>query len=331
MGTVNLYRLRLQPRAATLSPWQADTLFGHLCWEVYFQRGETGLAEFLAPFREGHPPFVISDGFPGDSFPPPLRPPRPYEGGSKFAREQAVEQGKAEKALSRLSQAQFERALRGDPVLVESEPSIEVVHARSRVLKNQINRLTGTTGAADEDAETGNLYGVEEHGYYEREHDRRVAASLSIYLWAEDRAAAAQVEEWFRLLARGGYGKKKSVGYGRFAVVDCEPIALTTPDDANGFVALAGFVPAAHDPTEGFFKTYVKYGKLGEAAILNGAALSPFKYPLVMLTSGSTFYCDSPIPPFAGRLVYPIHRENDTIVQGGFAPVVPLRLPDRGA
>ncbi len=322
MSAVTLYRLRLLPRSATLSPWQADTLFGHLCWEAYFQ-GK--LAEFLQPFRDGAPPFVISDGFPNDMFPRPHLPPKPITAGAKAEREKKMQDAKKDKGVVWLAQAQFEQVLNGvDPHLGDSELALE--EKRQDTLKNQINRLTGTTSGGEDEA-TGNLYSVAEI-FYRHKTNRAERVPVTVYMWAESQAKADEAKGWFDLLARGGYGKKKSVGYGQFSIdPKMDTITFDVPG-SNAFVALANFVPAATDPTDGYYKTHVKYGKIGEAAILNGAALSPYKIPLVMLTAGSTFRSNEP-RNYVGRLVTGIHRDDKTIVQGAFAPVVPMRLPER--
>ncbi len=328
MSAVKLHRLRLKPHGATLSPWQADTLFGHLCWEAFFQGGPKGLQDFLEPFSNAKPPFVISDGFPNDTFPCPVLPPAALVTGDKCERERAMDDAKERKKITRLDQAQFEQFLRDGSLPTKTDSAL--VSQPRFTLKNQINRLTGTTRGATEDEETGNLYAVQEFRFYSVEEQARVPAHITIYIWAENDTRAQEAESWFRLLSRGGYGKKKSAGYGRFDVLGCESFTLTTPDKPNGLVALANFVPAPGNPHVGYYKTRVKYGKLGEAAILNGKALSPFKLPLMMLTAGSTFYCDA-APPFVGGLVKSIHPDDPTIVHGAFAPVVPITLPPREA
>ncbi len=325
MSTVTLHRLRLQPRGATLSPWQADTLFGHFCWDVWHEKGEEGLEEFLAPFRRGEPPFVLSDGFPGDLFPRPLLRPRQFKAANKMGREQARDDAKQTKGVNWLAQEQFTRVLRGEDAALGQGVQFKPP-PRRMVLKNQINRLTGTTAAIDTDEEQGNLYAVEEHALYRGKGPSREPVPVSIYFWAKDDGQVENVRQLFGTLAQGGYGKKKSAGYGQFLVLGCEPVALEIADDANGVIALANFVPARGDPRDGSYRTRVKYGKLGEAGILNGKPLIPWKFPLIMLTAGSTFYCSDPKPRFVGRLVSPVHRENLSIVHGAFAPVVPIRL-----
>jgi CRISPR-associated protein Csm4 len=69
---MNVVRYRLRPRTPAATPWHADTLFGALCWELTQRGGEAALEETLARFRAGDPPFLLSDGCPGDSLPRPL-------------------------------------------------------------------------------------------------------------------------------------------------------------------------------------------------------------------------------------------------------------------
>jgi len=66
------YKINLKTYSGTLTPFQADTIFGHLCWVVAQKAGDKELGKFLEPFKEGKPPFVISDGFPDTLLPKPL-------------------------------------------------------------------------------------------------------------------------------------------------------------------------------------------------------------------------------------------------------------------
>lgn len=315
MGVKTLYRLQLQPHGATLSPWQADTLFGHLCWQVYFEKGKAGLNDFLEPFRAGTPPFVLSDGFPGDWLPRPILPASPNA---------SDEENKQAKRLPWVTSAEFGMALRGEYPGVSNAES--PVREQQVVLKNQINRLTGTTAGDDDD--TGNLYALDEIAFYQSK-EKREPVPVSVYFWTQDTAQADEVTRLIKLLAQGGYGKKKSVGYGQFTVGARETITFEYPDDADALVTLASFVPHQTDPTDGYYRTRVKYGKLGEGGIVDGKSYSPFKFPLVMLAAGSTFRANG-ARDFVGRMVTGIHPQDlrgDEFVQYAFAPVVPIKLP----
>ncbi|MFN3467310.1 MAG: type III-A CRISPR-associated RAMP protein Csm4, partial [Candidatus Brocadiales bacterium] len=66
------YRLRLKLVSSFITPWQADTIFGSLCWTFVRHYGAQKLKEFLTLYREGQPPFILSSGFPGNLLPVPL-------------------------------------------------------------------------------------------------------------------------------------------------------------------------------------------------------------------------------------------------------------------
>jgi CRISPR type III-A-associated RAMP protein Csm4 len=130
--------------------------------------------------------------------------------------------------------------------------------------------------------------------------------------------------ELFAILADTGYGKRKSAGYGAVRNLEFEPFrGFRSPSDANGFVSLSPFVPAAADPTRGFWHTRVKYGKLGEEF---AAGLNPFKRPVLMLTEGSAFYDASP-RKWYGRMVSGVSDTHREVVHYGYALPVPMRMP----
>ena len=83
--------------------------------------------------------------------------------------------------------------------------------------------------------------------------------------------------EALELLGRTGYGADASVGHGAFEPSD-EPTPCPDLDDvldADGFISLSTFQPASTDPSDGFWRVFVKYGKL--APEFHGSAV--FKRP----------------------------------------------------
>src|SRR3989338_8251403 len=65
------YRLKIKPHSSFLTPWHADTIFGSLCWIMAWREGKDVLTKFLEDYKNGIPPFVLSDGFPTDLLPAP--------------------------------------------------------------------------------------------------------------------------------------------------------------------------------------------------------------------------------------------------------------------
>ncbi len=310
-------RVSLHLRSAVASAFQADTIFGHLCWAIRYLDGEEALTEFLEWYNIGEPPLLISDGFPGDLLPRPFIPPAPPLGGNKRAQMQAFDIGKDTIRTQFLSADEFNRAINGDAVVPENK---ELKTTKNVTLKNQINRFTGTTG------EGGQLFEFEEELWSYREGEKTRSIPVSIYLKVE-KGFEEQSKRLFQFVAEQGYGKRKSVGYGAIESMEFEPFdGFSLPSEPNGFVSLSGFVPAKTDPTHGFWKVRVKYGKLGEELASSG---NPFKKPIVMLTAGSVFF-DNPPREFYGTLVPKVTLINPEIVQYGFALPIPIKMSTIG-
>jgi CRISPR-associated protein Csm4 len=317
------YRATLQPRSATLSPWQADTLFGHLCWLLLYQEGEAALNDFLDRYRQRDPPLLFSNGFPGDRLPRPLVPARrTVTERTKGAQIHAMREAKAGKGVRWVNLDEFNVFRRGEHVVLGPRPPL--VDHRT-VLKNQINRITFGTTPVEEEIGGGNLYNADELAFVDTSGLKRVGLNVSLYVMAQDEEWADKAEDMLEWLSQGGYGAKKAVGYGHFELARWEPFSGfdVSPPEANGFISLSNWVPASGDPTDGFYTTMVKYGKLGEEL---AHSENPFKFPLIMLTAGSSFYADAPIREWYGRLVEKVAPSDERVVQYAYAFAVPARL-----
>lgn len=297
------FRIRVRVAGHFITPLYADTIWGHLCWLVKWKDGEAALTDFLKAF-EKEPPFILSDAFPGDYLPAPVHISSLVGKGDD--RTTFREQKKLKK-LEWLSFDEFKTVQKGQV----TKPPDEDRHGFrwTTTLHSSINRLTGTTGV------DGSLFEVEEY-VLEKGIDH-----LSIYLkikegWEE------RVLALFKDLGRTGYGKKKSVGKGAFEVSTFEPFDGFDLPEANAFVSLSNFVPAENDPNEGFYKVFVKYGKLGGEYAFSG---KPFKKPLMMVKAGSVFKCNT-LKPFYGRMVKDLLLEMPDVVQYGYGFPVPVRV-----
>jgi len=306
---VRTYRAVFRLGSPSLTPWQADTLFGHLCWALVRREGEQALGGFLDLYRAGHPPLILSDGMPGDLLPRPLFPDRLVTDGTVAQRTELLRRGKRAKSSPWLSREAFAHALAGNT----NQEGVGTDASVFYTLHNQINRATGTTTGPDDD-EGGRLYHLS--------GDWCVART--VYLRVDPDAAIP----WRELLgdvARDGFGKRKSVGYGHVTGLQIQDFGgFGEPSDADGFVTLSSFVPAPDDPTDGYWSVSVKYGKLGEE---RASGTGPFKRPLVRLGVGSAFRCGARPRLSYGRLVENIAPAHPDVVQYGLAFAVGLRWP----
>jgi CRISPR-associated protein Csm4 len=292
------YRITLRIKSGILTPFQADTIFGHLCWVLAHQEGEERLREFLDPFKRGNPSFLLSDGFPCDLLPKPLS--------ADFNFEDAEER-KGLRKIGFVSPEDFDLIRNGQKCHRTVPTGVWDTYLTSH---NTISRLTNSALAE------GGVYSLK----------RTFVRGISVYVKAISDLWKERVVGLLKDLATGGYGRKKSIGANHFSVQEVVPFSFNKVDGANAFVALSNFCPGENDPTEGLFKTSVKYGKLGEEFTFCG---NPFKKPLVMIRAGSVFRTNGMPKEFYGRLVKEgIAPAKPEVVQYAYAFTVPLLYPE---
>ncbi len=291
------YKIKIKITSGTITPFHADTIYGHLCWALAHRDGEKALRAFLEPFIKGDPPFLLSDGFPGSLLPKPLS--------TEFIIG-IPDVGKEWKKIDLLNFDDFNTIRAGKscrrPAYGDQTKIISTPH-------NTINRLTNTTLVE------GGVFSLKEISVPE----------ISIYLKAVSNDWKDQVIDLLKEVSKSGYGRKKSIGKGQFSVEGVSEFSFPEVQGANGFITLSNFCPNESDPTEGLFKTFVKYGKLGEEFTFCG---NPFKRPLLMIKTGSVFRTEGKPKEFYGRMVLdgisPIKQE---VVHYAYAFAVPIRYP----
>ncbi len=321
----SLAKLRIEPLGVWSTPWQADSLLGALAvmWERSF--GVDALKrDFLEPWLAGEPRFVISDAFPGDWLPAPASLPLPFWGW-------APEDRKKVKKRRWLSESEFGAMQAGrKPALGDggsAEPSPIRDGARMR---NSVSRATGSAN------EVGGLFEVT----YSHLADPR--DGLTLYARAADAGSLDILTQALEMLGRVGYGARASTGHGGFEL-DGAPMPCPELDDvsgADGFVSLSTFQPAANDPTDGYWRSFVKYGKLAPE-FHRGDDRATFKRPQVMLEAGACFRSEGAPKPFYGGAISAERLLSDSDraaldaqgarpVQAAFALAVPMVWREEG-
>lgn len=301
------YRMRLTLRTPSGSAWQADTIFGHLCWLCAWRYGTNVLEAWKTRFRQGDPPFILSDGFPDNLLPRPHGLPERVTPSTKAEGMAMAAEQKDRQKIVYLMPDEFNAIRRGEDVTLSLSASRDAFTSRI-TFKNQINRLSNTTG------EEGQLYPFAEN----------FCKTITIYLRIVD-DEFDRLKQLFEDLKYIGYGKRKSIGYGQIQSLDWNDTFSFPPiDNPNAFVSLSHFVPAQNDPTEGQWKINIKYGKLGGE---RATAENPFKHPIIMLTPGSWFRTNNTPKPWYGRLIEDVSPEfPEDVVQYGFVFALPMRV-----
>lgn len=320
---MTLYRIVLELLSPLGTPLQSDTLFGHLCWIVVHRDGAGALQSFLEPFRRGHPPFVLSDGFPSGILPRPLLPrlvpPEPQK--------EELDLGQVVRKAAWLTIEQFRSLSTGgslaqfisqaeDGRVQTTLPSsgwvtVQTYHAT-------LDRRSGRTGGGES---VGRLYST--IGWLPLPTEQETYKPLvDIYARATEEGIVL-LEDLLSLLSKVGYGKDKSVGRGSFRIASIQPMPeLDECPGADGFVSLSSFVPAPGDPTEGRWRLRTKYGKLGEEWALSEL---PFKRPLLQMVPGAAFYTGAPPRLWYGTIVEGIAPAHPEVIQNCQTVALPVR------
>jgi CRISPR-associated protein Csm4 len=296
------YRFLLRPLASWSTPWQADTIFGSLCWELRKLQGEDSLKRFLRQFDEGEPPLVLSDALPEGWFPLPL-----------YARLQPLDGLNFKARLPEwICERQFRSLLRESGLVIPQLSWPEPILS-TRALHAAIDRFAGTTG------EGGNLFEVEEWSF-----DRRAGSCRNLVLYVRTSGHLDLLATLLQSLGASGFGKKKTIGRGAFEVLGkAEPCEwMDESAEADGFVSLSHFVPHPADPTDGLWRLLTKYPKYAAAA-----PVGPFKGRLTLMRPGSAFRVAGAIRPFYGRVLKGMHKDFPGSVHYGLAFPVPVRWP----
>ncbi len=299
------YRFKLRPQSPWITPWQADTIFGSLCWELRKLQGEAALVRFLEGYVEGRPAFVISDALPEGFLPCPL-----------FARLQPLQLNFKGGLPDWMPEQQF-RAFIRRPEPMMPQPSWPKPFRRTRELHASIDRLVGGTG------EEGNLFELAEWSFHSG--IERACQNLSLYVRTEQALGLDLFTALLRSLAASGFGKKKSTGRGAFQIVgEAEPCAwMDEFAGANGFVSLSHFVPHPADPTDGVWSLLTKYPKFAAGAPVE----NPFKGRLTMLRPGAAFRVQGTPRPFYGKVLRGLSHEFPGAVHYGLAFPAPTCWP----
>lgn len=178
------YYVKLESESSTLTPFQADTLFGHLCWVVAHKGGDKELEKFLEPFRKGTPSFIISDGFPDNLLPKPLS--------GEFNIDKPEER-KEWRKVDFLSLDDFDSVRLGEKC---ERKTSETYMTISTTPHNTISRLTNSTLAE------GGAYSLKEMNIQD----------ITIYLKATSDEWKNRVVGLFSELSKIGYGRKNLSG-----------------------------------------------------------------------------------------------------------------------
>jgi len=341
MPEYKVYKVTLKIKSSVITPFQADTFFGTLCWGIRFLEGEENLKKFINASLGKYPPLIVSDGFPEGYLTKPILAPLKYKEAEKLAKEcYGEEKRMLIKGIMELRELNKIDLIAKDYLLkhINSLSAIQMgrdfltngfkgpeIETQTN-LRNTFNRLTAR-------AKEGGLFS-ETETYYSSKSKITFYAKLDETLFPLNR---------LKNLLKGyleisGYGADKSAGKGDIEFIALENSDLPKVDQPNAFISLSSFVPKADDPSDGSYLPIIKYGKLGEHYASsrinkldkNGRmiGLNPFKKPLYMFKAGSTFRLNKrPLAEYYGRIIENIHWDTE-IIHYGLAFPLGIRIKE---
>lgn len=309
---MKLYKITVSPVTSFCSPLQSDTFFGAFCWSYLYRYGEQALQELICHSKSGNPDIIFSNAFPSGRLPVPLEIGKSEKNTerllTKQERYQKYVENKKKEHLSTVTLDDFNKMINGIPEFSSDDAESEF---KTMSWRNMVSRESGTV---EKIGENSNLFEVEEV-FLKGDFD------IYIYSTLEKDVLNHTLKDMFRF----GIGAQRSVGKGIFQISKELELfdGFKIPQNPNAFVALSNFIPRKEDPTEGYYKTFVKYPKISYLSSEND---SSFKKPLIFFKAGSVFF-DQPIRNFYGSCVEKVAlkdgKVSDEIVIGAYTIAVP--------
>ena len=329
------YRLTLRPLSALGTPLAGDTLFGQLCWTLRHQLGNVALTDLLACYTQGQPFAVVSDAQPSGHLPLPSLPSNLWQTTEDSDRK-ALKKKRwlplaslgqplaswQQHAVDEVQALDAHRVRTPNPDSRPERPQGSVTRAQPH---NTINRHTGTTG-------TGMFA-----PYTMGQTWLAPGSLLDVTVVLDDaRLSPAQLQAAFTWMGQHGYGRDASIGLGKFELVgDPAPVTwpIPTQGTANAWLTLGPCAPQGQGycPVRSHWQVVTRFGRHGDVAVQSGA---PFKRPVLLAKAGSVFWPEQLDTALAfigqglGGTAAPISLAMPETVQQGYAPVVPIHIPE---
>ncbi len=311
------YRFTLQPLSALGTPLAGDTLFGQLCWTLRHQLGNDSLTSLLEGYTQGQPFAVVSDALPHDHLPLPSLPSGTWQAGAGSDR-------KALKKKRWLSINSLREQLSKWQHLAQTDSALGATKVRAQP-HNTINRQTGTTS-------TGMFA-----PYTMSQTWLKPDSQFDVYVALDSaRLPVALLQAAFVYIGQHGFGRDASIGLGKFSL-EGEAIPMTWEPPGHGapnaWLTLAPRAPQGLGfcSVRSHWHCITRFGRHGDVAVQSGM---PFKRPVLLAKTGSVFWPEQLdtrhvfIGQGLGGMAEPVSLAMPETVQQGYAPVVPIHIPE---
>lgn len=285
---MKLYKTKITPTSNFMTPLKGDTLFGQICWAIKFSFGEKRLKELLSMY-EDIPFLIVSDAYVHGYLPKPTMP-------SIYLKEDIDKKKENRKkiwlTLKQLQEGEFTKAV-----------ELKNIVKSQTVTRNTINYKTSTTGDGFDP------YSQKETSYVESD----------IYFLMHENFSLDELEKSFKEVSKMGFGKKSTIGKGRFEFDKFEEVILE--NSSLTYMALSPFSSNSLTCKEIFYEPFTRFGKSGASR----ANTNAFKKPLLLADSRAVVVFEEKKKlSYIGNAIKNISTYKD-IVHQGYAIVVPIK------
>ncbi len=349
-------RYHIIPLSSLSTRLMSDTIFGHFCWFLYYDKGESFLNDFLGQYGSGKvAPVLFSSAFPAGCLPRPALPPLTREQAREFVAEKfqsnsdlpdriksRSDRHKRLIGMNALKSWQKRRFMQiEDFTTLQSNFRETDLYERFFAQYRQNNGKTDDNGDAVDEVSVGNsisrITGTvnrESGGLYTRGKTWfRPETHLDLYVATATEEGQRDADRFLtEFLPAYGFGKDKSVGMGHLKIVRNAAFQakIFNCQNANSRMALSLTAFTGMEKYETFYHLTTKFGKLGgEFAFSSptGGPAKPFKKPLLMMEPGAVFMTAEPLDNVG--LIENIHSDS-RIKHCGIPLTVPLNIQEAG-
>jgi CRISPR-associated protein Csm4 len=298
---MKLYKATIKAKSNFATLLKGDTLFGQICWYIRLLEGENRLKELLENY-EKKPFLVVSDAFISAHLPKPKLP--------SFKLGEDPNEKKENKKRVWLEIDDFFNGNFFKAKKEAKEPKREdevEKDKKEEVVRNSINyKLFKTDGAE--------FSPYSDKEYYFNQKD--------IYFLIDDDYLDL-VKKAFKAMSIDGFGKDKTIGKGRFEIVEFSKCNFPLKN-SKYYMTLSPMFPKKLECKNFYYDTFVRFGKLG----MNRANTNAFKKPILFANSAAVIELkDKKELQYLGKAVTNISTYED-VVQQGYSIVLPLELKD---
>ena len=298
-NSMKLYKVTITPTSSFMTSLKGDTLFGQFCWAVFYACEENKLKGLLETYKEGKPFVIVSDAFPVGYLPKPKMPMR-------LLKELKSEKKKNRKKLWLTK----EELLEGEYEKARSNRAINNRDQFSVTIHNALNYKTFQT-------EQGfDPYGLK---------GMSLSTKEIYFLLDECQLTEQEFRTSLTLFSTMGYGKKASIGKGRFEIEKIEEESFG--GQSNAFMTLSPFSPQGIEAKEIFYEPFTRFGKFGASRATKNA----FKKPLLLADVASVvIFEEEQACAYVGKTIDRLSTvlEYDDTVHQGYSIVVPIGVED---